>query len=179
MQSKRERDAGWFQGDKPRSEDEARFLARLRGLAADWTASGLLPAGTGCLTALTPLLVTVEHPLLREGSGLTELQVGYWPPSASGIRLQGEWGNEYLLDNEGDPTDLRVEGVSAEPEFFAETAASWLEAQLQRPIERLDWVKGGHTVATRVRLAEGGQTLTSRGSWFRTRRRADRVTRLN
>ncbi len=172
-------DGGWFQGDEPRSEDEARFLARLRELAPGWSVSGLLPEGSGCLAVLTPLFVNVQHPSLWDGFGLTELQVGYWPPASSGLRLEGEWGNEYLLDNGGDDTDLRIQGVSAEPEFFAEAAATWLEAQLLRPIERLDWMKGDRVVATRVRLAGGGQTLAKRGSWLGTRRRADRTARLN
>ena len=169
----------WFQGDEPRSDDEVRFLARLRGLADGWHLPGLPPERTGCLAVLTPLLVTVEHPSLRGGFGLTELQVGYWPPKPTGLRLEGEWGDEYLLDNGGDLTDLRIEGVSAEPEYFAEAAANWLRAQLLRPIERLEWSKGDRIVATRIRIAEGGQTLASRGSWFRTRRRADRMARLN
>lgn len=172
-------DHGWFQGDKPRTEDEARFLSRLSELASGWSVSGLLPEASGCLSVLTPLFVNIEHPSLRGEFGLTELQVGYWPPTSSGLRLEGEWGNDYLLDNGGDGTDLRIQGVSAEPEFFAEAAATWLKAQLLRPIERLDWMKGNRVVATRIRLAGGGQTLARRGSWLRTRREPDRTTRLN
>lgn len=169
----------WFRGAEPRSEDEARFLARLRELADGWQVPGLLPEGSAYLAVLTPLVATVEHPLLRGGFGLTQLQVGYWPPSPSEMRLEGQWGDDHLLDNGGDATDLHIVGVSGEPEFFAEAAASWLLAQLVRPIERLDWIKGDRIVATQIRIAEGGQTLSSRGSWFRTRRQADRTARLD
>lgn len=172
-------DAGWFSGDEPRTDDEARFLARLRELASGWPVPGLGPEATWCLTALVPLLVAVDSPSLAGEVGLTSLHVGYWPPTPQGLRLEGEWGDDHLLDNGGSETDLRIQGVSGEPEFFADATAAWLATQLLRPIDRMDWLHGDRVVATRIRLGGGGQTLVRRGSWLRTRRDPDRTTRLN
>ena len=172
-------DAGWFSGDEPRTDDEVRFLARLRDLASGWPVAGLSPDATWCLTALVPLLVAVDCPSLAGEVGLTSLHVGYWPPTAHGLRLEGEWGDSHLLDNDGNDTDLRIQGISGEPEFFADATATWLATQLLRPIDRMEWVNGDRVVATRIRLGGGGQTLVRRGSWLRTRLEPDRTTRLN
>jgi hypothetical protein len=172
-------DAGWFSGDEPRTDDEVRFLARLRDLASGWYVAELSPDATWCLTALVPLLVAVDCPSLAGEIGLTSLHVGYWPPTAHGLRLQGEWGDSHLLDNGGDDTDLRIQGISGEPEFFADATAKFLATQLLRPIDRMEWVNGDRVVATRIRLGGGGQTLGRRGSSLRTRREPDRTTRLN
>lgn len=171
-------DAVWFEGDAPRTDDEVRFLARLRELASGWIVAGLGPDATSCLTVLVPILVLVDIPALAGEVGLTSLHVGYWPPE-HGLRLEGEWGDNHLLDNGGDDFDLRIGGISEEPEFFAEAAAMWLATQLLRPIDRMDWVSGDRIVATRARLSDDGKTLVRRGSWFRTRREPDRTTRLN
>jgi hypothetical protein len=169
----------WFAGDW-RSEDERRFLHALRMRAASWDIEGLKPAASQTLGVMVTLIVVVEDPRLEGLDGLTSVQVGYRPPEAEvGVRLQGEWGDDYLLDNGGDDTDLWVQGVAAEPEDFAQMAASWMERQLRRPLERLAWLDGDRVVASRVRLAEGGQTLVREGSWLRTiRRDPDQVTRL-
>ncbi len=170
---------GWFTGDRPRTDDEARFLARLRERASAWSLPGLRPDGSWCLASLVPLFLWVDHPCLAGEVGLTSLHIGYWPLTSKGLRLQGEWGDNHLLDNGGDDTDLRVQGITGEPEFFADAAATWIETQLLRPIERMEWLDGDRVAASRIRLAGGGQTLTRRGSWLRTRRHPDRTTRLN
>lgn len=172
-------DGGWFSGDEPRTDDEARFLARLRELAPDWPVAGLVPDGTWCSTGMVPLFVAVDCPSLAGEVGLTSLHVGYWPPTGHGLRLQGEWGDAYLLDNGGDDTDLHIQGVPAKPEFFADAAGTWLATQLLRPINRLEWVKGNRVVAMRVQLGDAGKTLVRRGSSLRTRRRPDATIRLN
>lgn len=172
-------DADWFSGDDPRTDDEARFVTRLRELALGWTVPGLAPDATWTLTGLVPLLVAVDCPALEGEPGLTSLHVGYWPPTPLGLRVEGEWGDDHLLDNGGNDTDLKIEGMWQEPEFFADAAGTWLLTQLLRPIERMEWLKGDRVVATRIRLGRGGQTLVRRGWEFRTRRAPDRVTRLN
>lgn len=172
-------DVGWFGGSEPRSEDEDRFLKHLRIRASGWSVPGLLPEASGCLAVLTPLIVTVSHPALEGSFGLTELQVGYWSATSWGLKLEGEWGDGSLLDNGGDDTDLHVQGVQEDPEFFAALAADWLEAQLLRPVERAEWLKGARVVAYRVRLAGGGQTLATQGSWLRTRRSPNRTVALS
>ena len=171
--------AGWFLGDEARTKDEARFLARLRERASAWSVLGVRPDASWCHAVFVPLVVGVDHPCLADQGGLTSLQVGYWPPTSMGLRLEGEWGDHHLLDNGGDDTDLRVQGLPGEPEFFADSAAMWLETQLLRKIDRMEWLDGERVAASRIRLADGGQTLARRGSWLRTRRHPDRTTRLN
>ena len=117
-------------------------------------------------------------PSLAGEVGLTSLHVGYWPTTAHGLRLQGEWGDSHLLDS-GDDTDLRIQGISGQPEFFADARATWLAMQLLGPIDPMEWVNGDRVVANRIRLGGRGQTLGRRGSWLRTRREPDRTTRLN
>ncbi len=167
----------WFAGDQPRTVDEKRFLARLRVRASAWTVSGLTPEASSCLAVMIPLIVDVAHPFLARESGLTRVEVGYWPPTRAGVRLEGEWGDGHLLDNGGDGTDLRIQGLDGDPEFFADAAAAWISAQLLRPLERLDWGPAGHVHASEIRLVDG-QTLVHEGRWFRRRGRPDRVTRL-
>ena len=169
----------WFPGDAPRTEDEARFVARLRERASAWGAYGIQPDVSWCHAVFVPLVVGVDHPYLVGQGGLTSIQVGYWPPTSKGLRLEGEWGDDHLLDNGGDDTDLRVQGIPGEPEFFATAAVTWIETQLLRKIERLEWLDGERVAASRIRLADGEQTVARRGSWLRTRRKPDRTSRLN
>lgn len=133
-------DEGWFQGDEPRHDDEARFLAAMRAAAAQG-GLGDVTAGSTSVMALTgfiPMLLRVEVPGLPPA--LANLQVGYMRDDAYVDRLVGEWGDQYLLDNHGRyPDDLSVEGVDARPEEHARFAVGWLRRQLLRPIDRLDW----------------------------------------
>lgn len=146
-----------------------------------WDVERLEPDASQAPSIVETLILVVEHPSLAGLDGLTSVQVGYRPPDTEvGIRLQGEWGDGHLLDNGGDNTDLWVQGVLAEPEDFAQLAATWMERQLRRPLERLEWMDGDRVVASRVRLTNGGQILVRKGAWVRTIRRGpDRVTRLN
>ena len=114
----------WLPGDQPRTEDEARFLAHLRERASAWSVPGLRPDRSWCLAALVPLLVGVDHPCLSGEVGLTSLHVGYWLPTSNGLRLQGEWGDDHLLDNGGDDTALPVQGSPGDPGYLPGEAAT-------------------------------------------------------
>jgi len=170
--------AVWFGGDDPRTEDETRFLARLREHAGGWAARGVVPGDTWCLASMVPLLVVVPHPSLQGRRGLTTLQVGFLPPESGSQRLLGEWGSDYLLDAGGDDTDLSVEGVAGPAELFADLAASWVDTQLGQAMELLEWRRRDRVVASRIRLTDPGKVLVSEGPWRRTRRAPDRRVRL-
>ena len=170
--------AAWFTGDEPRTEDEARFLDRLRVRAVDWDVPGLDPSASWCLAKLVCLLVVVPSPSLVGLNGLHSIQVGYYP-AGKVLRLEGEWGEDHLLDNGGDERDLRVDGVAADPEWFADLSADWIGQQLLRPLVRAEWLDGSSVVATQTRLDDTGFVLSRSGSWFKMRREPDRMIRLN
>ena len=105
----------WFSGDAPRNQDETTFLEQLRQAAQDWDSLGVAPEDTLVWTALNPLYVQVEVPQLSHDpkDGIS-LQVGYWPAPASGLCLQGEWGDGHRLDNGGHAVTSRS-GASYSP----------------------------------------------------------------
>ena len=168
----------WFTGAAPRNDTEARYLATLQSLAATWDIGGLRPEHTSVLTVMTPLHMTVE--LVGLPADVT-LQVGYWLEAPHGPGLEGEWGDNHLLDNHVYGADgLTVQGLTASPEQFATWTADWLLAQLRRPVERLDWAGPDGTVTSQWRLADTGLSLTWQGTrrWRRRRQPPDRVQRV-
>jgi hypothetical protein len=170
--------AAWFADGVPRNDAEARYLATLQSLAATWDVSGLRPEHTSVLTVMLPLHLMVELAGLPND---VTLQVGYWLEAPYGPGLEGEWGDRHLLDNHVDgPDALTVRGLSASPEQFATWTADWLLAQLQRPVERLDWLGRDGAVTSQWRLADTGLSLTWQGArpWRRTRRPPDAVQRV-
>jgi len=170
----------WFSEARPRTEDEERFLTRLRERASAWQVPGLSPDASYCDDGLVPLVAMVDHPILVSEGYQASVQVGYWPIGSKGlVRLEGELGFDLLLDGPLDDYDLLIQGVWGEPEFFADAAATWIQQELRRPLERLEWLDGQRVAASRIRLADSGQKLVRRGSWLRTRRAPDRTSRLN
>lgn len=168
----------WFAGGEPRDEAEHAFLATWRARAGMWAVADLQPSHTSVTTAIDPLLVSVDRI-----AGLPEdqsLQVGFWQTDPYGPALEGEWGDRYLLDNHVYGRDgLTVLGLRASPEQFANWTASWLEAQLMRPVDWLQWLNSrGTVVATRWRLVGSDFVLKSQGRPGLRRRPPDRVERV-
>lgn len=175
-------DTQWFAGDEPRDAAEVRFLDQLRRRAVSWDVHGLTPQHTATISGLAPLHVSVAVPGLAPETTsrirLTNLQVGYWQRGPYGEGLQGEWGDDYLLDNHRHDTNgLTVIGIQAEPEDFANWTADWFWRQLNRPRERQEWVVAGKVVTSRTRLADTGLVLFTEGSVLprMLRRSPDRV----
>jgi hypothetical protein len=171
-------DPRWFPDEVGRNDAEARFLQRIRQIAAGWSVPGLTPErDTSSLTVLLPLYVDVDVadlPIARR-----TLQIGYWTGEHYEQALQGAWGDVYLLDDHdgNDPEDLTVVGLRAGPEEYAEWAADWLLRQLHRPIVRQEWRHNGRMVAATWRLDDTGRVLGAQGHSMRRllRRRPDRV----
>jgi hypothetical protein len=170
--------AAWFTGDEPRTDDEARFLDRLRVRAVDWVVPGLDHSTSWCLAKLACLLVVVPSPSLIGLNGLHSIQVGYYPAGKL-LRLEGEWGEDHLLDSGGDERDLRIHGVEADPEWFVDVSADWIGQQLLRPLVQEEWLVGSSVVASQTRLDDTGFVLSRSGSWLRMRKEPDRKIRLN
>ena len=167
----------WFSDAEPRNDAEAGYLATLRELVSGWDVAGLRPEHTSVLTVLTPLHLTVE---LAGLPGDITLQVGYWQTDPYGPGLEGEWGDDHLLDSHVNGVDgLAVQGLAASPDQFATWTAEWLLAQLRRPVERLEWLGcDGAVVATRWRLPDTGHVLKRQGRPFVSRRPPDRALQV-
>lgn len=165
-------DDTWFSGDAPRTPPEQAFLDRLRTDAARWDTHGLDPALTGADTVWSPLIVSVDLPAIG-----AVLQVGFRSDTPGLWTLTGEWGNQRVLDNHtGGPDDLTVQGLEADAAMFGAWAFDWLDRQLLRPVERLDWLVQGQVAKTRWQLAGTGRHLRTTGSVFPSRRPPDRIT---
>lgn len=168
----------WFDGDAPRSDAEAAFLAAMRDHTADWLAAGLTSACTTTLAVLVPLHLQIDLPEIP--SRLLNLQVGFWNGSPRGTGVEGEWGNDYLLDT-GGPSSFEHFASATDPQELAEVASRWLIEQLARPIERSEWVSSsGAVISERWTLADSGEVLAQTGAVLRRlgRRPPDRVTRI-
>ncbi|MPV87288.1 hypothetical protein GB882_01300 [Georgenia ruanii] len=60
--------------------------------------------------------------------GQCTLQIGYWDDDRGCRALQGEWGDDHLLDSHEFSSDgLTVFGLIEEPETYRMLAAKWLE----------------------------------------------------
>jgi len=168
----------WFDGDEPRGDAEAAFLAAMRDHADDWLAAGLTPACTTTLAVLVPLHLQIDLPAIP--GELINLQVGIWHGSPRGTGVEGEWGDRYVLDT-GGPSSFEHFMSATDPQELAEVAARWLIEQLARPIERSEWVSSsGDVVRETWTLSDSGEVLAQTGALLsRYRRRPpDRVTRV-
>lgn len=160
----------------------ARVPYAVRHEAGAWRLSGLRPEDTSVAAFIVPLHLSVDVPGVA--ASVANLQVGYWTPGGGpyGQALEGEWGDQYLLDSHVYGRDgLTVFGLDASPEQFGTWAATWLRDQLRRPIERREWLDGGGLVtATRYVLADSDFILRQTGFSIlrRFRREPDRVQRL-
>lgn len=172
----------WFDGDEPRDDRERAFLDAVREEARTWRLPGLRPQDTALGAFIIPLHLSVDIPGLP--GEVANLQVGYWPPDCGpyGQALEGEWGDRYHLDSHVYGRDgLTVFGLSASPDQFGTWAATWLQDQLLRPIERRDWLDDhGQVAATRYVLADTDFLLRQRGFSLVRRfgRPPDRVERV-
>jgi hypothetical protein len=151
-------------------------LGSLRARAATWRVAGVTPDSTRSLSVLNPLYVDCRVPDLPRGSRLDNvLQVGYlW--DAVDPTLLGEWGSEnYLLDGASGTDILNVVGIAASPTLFAEWTADWMWRQLQRPVDRVEFVgRHGEVLGTEWRLGDNLRPLGTTGHWWQRRRAADR-----
>ncbi|WP_217615679.1 hypothetical protein [Cellulomonas sp. GbtcB1] len=110
--------ATWFDGDAPRSPDEARFLVALREHHDVWERAGLDPSGTRVRTVLRPLHLQVDVPGLPPRH--VNLQVGFWTSGPRGTGVEGGWGGSHLLDG-GPAGALELFGLPATPGELADS----------------------------------------------------------
>jgi hypothetical protein len=155
-----------FQGGSPRTPEEEEFLRGLASGIDGWTVEDVQPESFMVLDVLVPLVVTLDVPGIELRSGSCTLQVGYWHDGPDGRVLEGEWGNELILDSHVyDADGLTVIGLTEAPATYGTLAARWLERQLLRPVERLDWFRGDEIRTSSWRLADSGRTIAGSGGW--------------
>ena len=169
-----------FRGDSPRTSSEQGFLDALAANIIDWVAPGISAQSFEVVARMHPLVVMTEVPDVEVPAGTCTLQVGYWDDHQGCRALQGEWGDDLLLDSHVYSSDgLTVFGLHEEPGTYGTLAGKWLERQLQRRVDRQDWIRKGQLVRsrwvlpdTRMRVAQTVDT-----NWF-VRGAPDRVTRI-
>jgi hypothetical protein len=124
----------WFDGDG-RTDAERRFLAALRDRAQSWHQLGITPDHTHAWTDRADLYVHVDIADHAQRRIIGTLRVDF-----DGERVAGHWGAADFCDTI-DPRAPDSFGTTAldTPEAAADRAASWLEEQLHRPIERREW----------------------------------------
>lgn len=155
-----------LQGDSPRTPEDEEFLRGLATGIEDWSSADVQLESFTVHAALVPLVVTFDVPGIEFQSGVLILQVGYWHDGPDGRVLKGKWCNQSILDSHVYDTDgPTVIGLAESPRTYGTFAAGWLERQLMRPVERLDWLRGDQIRAAIWRLAESGENLGGAGRW--------------
>ncbi|MEH1129573.1 hypothetical protein [Micromonospora sp. CPCC 206061] len=170
----------WFAAETGRNDQETAFLEGLRQRATTWHVDGLSPQDTSSQRWLAPLYVDVQVPKVTIPR--RTLQIAYWTGGPYGQALHGVWGDDYLMDDHdgNDPEDLTVVGIQATAGQYAAWAADWLVRQLERPVVRHEWLRGGRVAATMWCLQDTGRVLGKTGISPRRllRRPADRLVAI-
>ena len=170
--------AQWFPG-RGRDAGEDAVLAEIRRQVAR---SGLADVGPERTAAsvLTdqPLVLTVQVPGLARVPSRPELQVGLDPEEDTDACLLGAWETwGWVLD-----VGTRVLGSpnGRSPAALATSARRWLEQQLARPVEHVQWDVRCGRARSAWRFADDGELLAQERGVDRLQRRRppDRVTRL-
>ncbi|MEX5237310.1 hypothetical protein [Kocuria arenosa] len=169
-----------FSGDAPRTSSEQVFLDTLAAHIANWVAPDVRADSFEVITGMHPLVVMAEVPDVAVSPGKCTLQIGYWDDGHGCRALEGEWGDDYLLDSHEYSSDgLTVFGLHEEPAVYGVLAGKWLERQLQRRVDRQDWVRKGTLVRSRWVLPDTGKRVAQTVNTNRFVRGApDRVTRV-
>lgn len=167
-------------GDAPRTDAEGEFLHAFAAYIAHWVVPDVSPASFQVIAAMHPLMVMTNVPEVSVPPGQCTLQIGYWDDGRGCRALQGEWGDDLLLDSHVYSSDgLTVFGLYEEPSTYGMLAAKWLERQLQRPVDRQDWLREGTVVRSRWVLPDTGKRIaqTVDKVWF-LRGAPERITRV-
>lgn len=148
----------WFEGEG-RTDAERRFLTVLRDRAQSWHQLDIAPDDTQAWTDRADLYVHVDVADRDQHRIIGTLRV-----DLDGERVTGHWGAADFCDTI-DPSAPDSFGTPAlgTPEEAAHRAASWLEEQLRRPIERREWRQGEGITRCVWVLADTDQTLCGAG----------------
>jgi hypothetical protein len=170
---------GQFQGDRAHTPEEEKFLKELAAGIAGWPPTSPKLDSFKVLARIKPLVVILDVPGIEAPDACT-LQVAYWHDGPSGRTLEGEWGDSHVLDNHVyDGDGLTIIGLEEAPDTYGDFAANWLERQLKRPVERLDWLQGGQVKESTWRLSDSGKIIARSGRSLRLpSKQPDRVLKV-
>ena len=158
---------GQFHGDRARTPEEEKFLKELARGIAGWPPTNPKLDSFKVFARIKPLVVILDVPGIETPDACT-LQVAYWHDGPSGRTLEGEWGDSHVLDNHVyDGDGLTIIGLEEAPDTYGHFAANWLERQLKRPVERLDWLQGGQVKESTWRLQDSGKIIARSGRSLR------------
>lgn len=169
-----------FRGDDSRTSGEQEFLEALAAYITDWVILGVSAQSFEVVAQVHPLVVMTQVPGVDVPAERCTLQIGYWDDHQGRRALEGEWGDEYLLDSHVYSSDgLTVFGLHEEPGTYGTLAGKWLERQLLRRVDRQDWIRKGTLIRSRWVLPDTGMRVaqTINTNWF-IRGAPDRVTRV-
>lgn len=169
-----------FRGDDPRTSSEQEFLQALAAYITDWAVPGMPAQSFEVFARMHPLVVMTQVPGVDVPAGRCTLQIGYWDDRPGCRALEGEWGDDLLLDSHVYSSDgLTVFGLHEESGAYGTLAGKWLERQLQRRVDRQDWIRKDKLVRSRWVLPDTGMRVaqTIDTNWF-VRGAPDRVTRV-
>jgi hypothetical protein len=171
---------GQFQGDRARTPEEEKFLKELACGIVGWSLTHPQLDSFRVFAGIKPLVVILDVPGVEVPRGTCTLQIAYWHDGPNGRTLEGEWGDSHLLDNHVyDGDGLTIIGLEEAPDTYGHFAADWLDRQLKRPVERLDWLRGGQVKESTWRLADSGKLIARNGRLLRLPSKPpDRVFRV-
>ena len=105
-----------FRGDDPRTSSEQEFLQALAAYITDWAVPGMPAQSFEVFARMHPLVVMTQVPGVDVPAGRCTLQIGYWDDRPGCRALEGEWGDDLLLDSHVYSSDgLTVFGLHEEP----------------------------------------------------------------
>lgn len=152
------------------------LLSRIRSLSGTWQSLGMVAAGTSASyrPGLLSLFVDIcdPYPIFSKrenrwhGVALACLRINHFGPSISAGWVPASDGHFSVdIDPFGAiPQDaISVKISPLRPTDGIDEAIAWLEAQLRRPIQRIEWTREGETVARLWLLADTGRRLVQGG----------------
>jgi hypothetical protein len=159
---------GQFQGDRARTPEDEKFLNAFATGVARWPLTHPKLDSFRVFAGIKPLVLVLDVPGVDVSPGTCTLQIAYWHDGPNGRMLEGEWGDNHLLDNHDYNADgLTIIGLEEAPDTYGQFAANWMERQLERPVERLDWLQAGQVRESTWRLADSGKSIARRGTSLR------------
>lgn len=134
------------------TDEHARFLGALRGLAASWPAD---PRWTDAEWPDSEGRILAQLGVIDEERHRIFLEIGACYDGSS-VHCDRIFGGEWLPEV---PTSWAVTATGA-PEELAGVAAGWFLAFLERPVSYEEWTRFGKIVASRWSFADTGEALS-------------------
>jgi hypothetical protein len=137
------------------------FIAKLRSMIPTWKSLGLTDWDTGAAYENGKVWISV-----RIGDAAGQTSLGALRVDVSDTEWIAGWATaDVLTYNEfadSLPTD-QTGGPITDIDKGVDEAVAWLQEQLQRPVVRREWRRGGEVVARSWRLEDTGRNIVVSG----------------